>query len=202
MSYRIAIVYFSGAGHTARVAEHVRRGAAAQDARATVELFPVTDFPDAETGPWDRLLAADAIIFGSPTYMGAVAAAMKAFMDATAGIWYTGAWTDKLAAGFANSGSPAGDKLATLQQFSVFAAQHAMTWVNFGAKPEFAASTADYKTSVNRTGHFLGLGTHSANDLPAEETPDAIELETAERFGARVARITGVYVAGRAAVAA
>ncbi len=40
------------------------------------------------------------------------------------------AWRNKIAAGFTNSGARSGDKLATLVQIAIFAAQHGMHWDN------------------------------------------------------------------------
>ncbi|MEO0818381.1 MAG: flavodoxin family protein [Pseudomonadota bacterium] len=191
---KIAIVYHSGYGHTAKVAEHVRRGAA--NAGTDVTLYKADDLQSPDDGPWDALTAADAIIFGAPTYMGSASAVMAKFLEATSKVWFTGAWADKIAAGFTNSGSLAGDKNETLQRFATLAGQQGMIWVNFGAKSEHNASNSTYATAKNRAGHYLGLGTQSLTDLPAEETPDAADLETAELFGKRVAEATLRWVRG------
>ena len=76
-----------------------------------------------------QLDASDAIIFGSPTYMGGPAAQFKALADATGERWYRGAWRDKLAAGFTVSSGPSGDKLSTLHYFFTLAMQHGMIWI-------------------------------------------------------------------------
>ncbi|MCI4646111.1 MAG: flavodoxin family protein [Hyphomonadaceae bacterium] len=192
----IAIVYHSGYGHTAKVAEHVRSGLEAAGAQA--KLYTVDAFVDAETGPWDELAAADGIIFGSPTYMGSTSAAMAKFLELTSKAWFTDGWKDKIAAGFTTSGSLAGDKNETLQRFATLASQHAMIWVNFGAKPGYSMSNSDFATVLNRAGHFLGLATQSLNDLPPEQAPDAADLQTAEVFGQRVAEATKRWVRGAA----
>jgi multimeric flavodoxin WrbA len=88
------------------------------------------------------------------------------------------AWKDKIAAGFTNSGSPSGDKLNTLFQLSVLAAQHGMIWVG---------QTEVNDGKINRIGSFLGLMAQSDN-APADQTPPPQDLETARRFGARVAK--------------
>ena len=82
---KIAIVYHSGYGHTAKVTEHVRKGAA--EAGSDVTLYKAEDLASPESGPWDELAAADAIIFGAPTYMGSASAPMKQFMDASSKAW-------------------------------------------------------------------------------------------------------------------
>jgi len=193
---RIAIVYHSGYGHTARVAEHVRKGAAIPGADVT--LYKAEDLASPESGPWDELNAADAIIFGAPTYMGSASAQMKQFMDATSKAWFTDAWKDKIAAGFTNSGSLAGDKSSTLAQFATLAAQHGMVWVNFGLKSGFNASGHDFASAQNRAGFYNGLATQALTDLSAEEGPDASDLKTAELFGERVANATLRWVRGAA----
>ena len=63
-------------------------------------------------GPVGILDAADAIIFGAPTYTSSISGPFKVFMDATSKKWFAHAWKDKIAAGFTNSGSHSGDKLA------------------------------------------------------------------------------------------
>ncbi len=193
---RIAIVYHSGYGHTAKVAEHVRKGAAIPGADVT--LYKAEDLASPDSGPWDELNAADAIIFGAPTYMGSASAQMKQFMDATSKAWFTDAWKDKIAAGFTNSGSLAGDKSSTLAQFATLAAQHGMVWVNFGLKSGFNASGHDFASAQNRAGFYNGLATQAMTDLSAEEGPDASDLKTAELFGERVANATLRWVRGAA----
>ena len=184
----IAIVYHSGYGHTAKVAEHVRKGAAS--AGAEVRLYKAEDLASPDKGPWDELAKADSIIFGSPTYMGSASGVMKTFIDATSKAWFNRTWANKIAAGFTVSGSLSGDKTVTLQQFATLAAQQGMIWVGADLPSGYNSSKSDFATAHNRAGHFLGLGVQALTDLPAEQTPDRYELETAERFGKRVAEAT------------
>ena len=67
----------------------------------------------------DRAGAADAIVFGAPTYMGGASAPMKAFIDATSKPWYARAWKNKLAGGFTNSGGYSGDIAALARRHSI-----------------------------------------------------------------------------------
>jgi NAD(P)H dehydrogenase (quinone) len=108
---QVAIVYHSGYGHTAEQAKAVARGVQ-KVAGVTVNLLTV----DEAQQQWDVLKASDAIIFGSPTYMGSASAQFKAFMDASSKAWFTRDWQDKIAAGFTTSASQSGDKLSTLSQ--------------------------------------------------------------------------------------
>lgn len=96
----IATAYLSGYGHMAGLAAAVREGAVSPD--TDVRMIDVSAMEDSDLPGLDD---ADAIIFGSPTYMGTAAGAFHAFGEATSGRWMTRASQDKLAAGFANSGS-------------------------------------------------------------------------------------------------
>ncbi|WP_234339759.1 flavodoxin family protein [Streptomyces rimosus] len=155
----VAVAYHSGFGHTAVLAEAVRDGAV--------------------------LDAADAIVFGSPTYMGTASGAFHVFA---------------LAAGFTNSGSKSGDKLHTLQFFTVLAAQHGMHWVSLGLLPGWNSSTAS-ENDLNRLGIFLGAGAQTDSDRGPDGVHKA-DIATADHLGRRVAAQAAVYAAGRAAVAA
>lgn len=162
----VSIAYHSGYGHTAVLAEAVRDGAA--DAGATVHLIKVDGITEAE---WELLDASDAIVFGSPTYMGTASGAFHQFAEDSSKRWFGDVWLDKLAAGFTNSGSKSGDKLHTLQYFQILAGQHGMHWVNLGLIFEPAEATADPE-------HFFDL--ESIED-PRELLSRATELTLAFR---------------------
>ena len=181
---QVAVVFHSGSGHTQQLAQAVAGGSRRNG--ATVELVKTDELHVHDEGPWDLLNAADAIIFGSPTYMGAAAASFKAFSDASSRTYLRQGWKDKLAAGFTNSGNPSGDKFATLNEFFVLACQHGMLWVSPAIKPGFTKSGRDYETAINRTGHYTGVGTHSFTDQGPDLAPNAAELETGKLLGQRV----------------
>lgn len=191
----IAIVYHSGYGHTARQAEAVKRGVEQIDGAEALLL----SVEEAENR-WDDLAAAEAIIFGSPTYMASVSAPFKAFMDATSNAVFAKdfAWKNKIAAGFSNSASRSGDKLATITQLALFAAQHGMHWVSLGLPPANNSSTGS-EEDLNRLGIFLGAGAQSNADEGAEVAPPVADLRTSEYLGRRVAETTLQFVRGRAA---
>ncbi|WFB07192.1 flavodoxin family protein [Streptomyces sp. LX-29] len=191
----VSIAYHSGFGHTAVLAEAVRDGAVA--AGATVHLVKVDEITEAE---WELLDASDAIVFGSPTYMGTASGAFHVFAEASSKRWFTRAWQDKIAAGFTNSASKSGDKLHTLQFFTVLAAQHGMHWVSLNLLPGWNASTGS-ENDINRLGFFLGAAAQSNNDQGPEGVHKA-DVATAEHLGRRVAEQARVQIAGRAAVAA
>lgn len=189
----IAVVYHSGYGHTAKQAQAVARGAASvADAESLlIEVENVERY-------WDTLEKVEAIIFGAPTYMGSASGAFKAFMDETSSRVYAKdlAWRNKVAAGFTNSASRSGDKLITLQQFAIFAAQHGMHWVNLGLPPGHNNSQSTEET-LNRHGFFLGAAAQSNADEGPDGAPPDADLLTAEKLGERVATVTLELAAGR-----
>lgn len=181
---KVAIAYFSGYGHTARVAEHVAAGA--KRVAKEVHLVNVASITDQD---WAHLDSADAIIFGSPTYMGGVAAQFKTFVDQASGRWFQRSWENKIAAGFTNSGSLSGDKQLTLLQLLTNALQHGMIWVGQSEMaPSLKGDEVARLDAINRVGSYTGLMTQSNNDAP-EITPPTGDLKTAELFGERVAKI-------------
>jgi len=191
---KVAIVYHSGYGHTAKLAEAVAEGVVRGGSE--VALLKADDLTNPAEGPWDELDSADAIIFGAPTYMGSASATFKQFQDATSKVWMLQGWADKLAAGFTNSGSISGDKLNTLQQFSILAAQHGMHWINPGIPSGFNMTAHDYATAENRAGFFMGVGAHSPVDTSPEDAPVASELETGRKLGEKVAKAATRWAKG------
>ncbi len=114
--------------------------------------------------------------------MGSVTAEFKTFMDETSKRWYNREWEGKWAAAFANSGGLSGDKLAVLQQISLYAMQHGMNWIGLPLMP-----TGHETHDLNRLSSFLGLMTQSL-DGPPEETPGKGDIDTAIWFGDHLAK--------------
>jgi NAD(P)H dehydrogenase (quinone) len=187
---RVVVAHHSGWGHTARLAAAVAAGA--RDAGATATVLAVDGIT---ADGWAELDGADAIVFGCPTYMGGASAAFQTFAEATSQRCVTGAWRDKVAAGFANSGCMSGDKLNVLTSLAVFAAQHHMHWVNLGLGPGWNSSTGS-PHDLNRLGFWLGAGAQTDTDAGPEHVHDA-DLRTCRHLGARVAGVTAQLLAGR-----
>jgi NAD(P)H dehydrogenase (quinone) len=186
MTKIVSVVYHSGYGHTAKVAEAVVAGAKIDG--ITVNLLKADALTDAD---WATLDASHAIIMGAPTYMGGVSAPFKTFIDATSKRWFTLAWKDKIAAGFTNSGSYSGDKLASLQQLMILAMQHGMIWVGQAEPgPQLSGTEVAPIESINRLGSFSGLMAQSNHKAAPDIAPPSGDLETARRFGKRVAEVT------------
>jgi NAD(P)H dehydrogenase (quinone) len=180
---KVAVVYHSGYGHTAAIAKAVARGAAGVEG-IDAQLVSVTDIDQ----HWDDLQIADAIIFGTPTYMGGVSAPFKTFMDASSKVWAAQGWKDKVAAGFTHSASQGGDKFNTLTHLFTFAMQHGMIWTGLGLIPGNNSSKGNIN-DLNRLGSSTGSLTQSNADQGADAIIDS-ELKTAEHLGKRVALVT------------
>lgn len=172
----MAVIYHSNYGHTKRVAEAIVKGARQQLPEAQAKAVNVYDVD------WDFLDQADLLVFGSAVYMGSVTAEFKTFMDETSKRWYHRKWEGKWAAAFANSGGLSGDKLAVLQQISLYAMQHGMNWIGLPLMP-----TGHEATDLNRLASYLGLMTQSL-DGPPEETPGPGDIDTAIWFGDHLAK--------------
>ena len=181
---RICLPYFSGAGHTRRLAHAIAEGAAGCDARP-IDITEMTA-PD-----WEALDAAGAIVFGAPTYMGSTAARFDLFLEQASERWDQMPWADKIAAGFTVGTHGSGDKLSALQRMAVFAAQMGMIWVG---QAEIGTPVKPGNPGINRDGSWLGLMATSSRDKPQMIEPG--DLETARRFGARIAAAARRWNAG------
>ena len=85
-----------------------------------------------------------------------------------------------------NSSTLNGDKLNTLQQLALFAAQHSMLWISTGILPKFENDVQ--LEEPNGLGSYLGLMTLSDNSTKEVNPPKGIK--SAELFGQRIAKIT------------
>lgn len=188
---KVAVVYHSGYGHTKKQAEAVFAGV------QNVDLAAVLIAIDAEGNlteqDWLELNAADAIIFGSPTYMGSVSWQFKKFADASSKPWYSQAWKDKIAAGFTNSASINGDKHSTLHYMFTLGMQHSMIWVGTGLMPSNKKSAE--RNDINFLGSFAGAMAQSPSDSSPDEGPLPGDLATARLFGERVAQVAAKFKA-------
>ena len=174
----IVVVYHSGYGHTQRMAQSVAQGAGAQ-------LLAIDADGNVPEGGWEQLAAADAIIFGAPTYMGAPSWQFKKFADASSKAWFSQSWKDKLFAGFTNSASVQGDKQVTLDYFYHLAMQHGGLWVGNGVVP--SNNKAATRGDPNYVGGFAGVMVTSPVDASPAEMVQG-DLDTARALGVRVAQ--------------
>ena len=182
---KVAVVFHSGYGHTLRMAQSVAEG-------ANAELVAIDAEGNVSEAGWNTLNSADAIIMGSPTYMGSVSWQFKKFADATSKAWYTQAWKDKVFAGFTNSASMNGDKHSTLHYLFTLAMQQGGIWVSSGIMP--SNSKAAQRNDVNYLGSYAGAMAQSPSDASPAEMPQG-DLDTAKLFGQRVAQVAAKFQA-------
>lgn len=186
----VAVVFQSERGHTKILAEAVLKGVNVVEG-VKGNIFEIRG-QDIHEGRFvnDKLMTAldesNGIVFGCATYMGSGSAIFKAFLEAAfRPHWLEQRWKDKVAAGFTNSASQSGDKLSTLLQLNVFAMQMGMIWVGVGDLPGNNWS-GGARSDLNRLGTWVGVMGQSNAD---EEGPSIGDVDTAERFGHRVALI-------------
>ena len=180
---KVAVVFHSGYGHTLRMAQAVADGAGA-------ELVPIDAEGNLTDAQWATLSAADAIVMGSPTYMGSVSWQFKKFADASSKPWYSQAWKDKVFAGFTNSATINGDKHSTLHYLFTLAMQHSGIWVGTGMLPSNAK--AAQRNDANYLGSSAGAMAQSPSDASPAEMPQG-DLDTAKLFGKRVAELAAKF---------
>ncbi|WP_029621179.1 flavodoxin family protein [Pseudorhizobium marinum] len=184
---KTAVAYHSGYGHTKRLAEAVADGASAL-------LVEIDAEGNISQDGWAALDDADAIIFGSPTYMGSPSWQFKKFADASSKPWFEDKWKNKVFGGFTNSASINGDKLNTLQYFVLLAAQHGGLWVGLGIKP--ANVKASKRDDLNRMGAHIGAMAQTDADAAPDEMSQG-DLETARAYGVRVSDIAATFASAQ-----
>ena len=127
---KILVVYYSAYGHVETMAEAVAEGAR-QVAGATVSLKRVPELVSEEVARKSgmkveqkapiadpqELADYDAIIFGTPTRFGNMAAQMRNFLDQTGGHWMNGSLVGKIGSVFASTATQHGGQETTITSF-------------------------------------------------------------------------------------
>ncbi len=177
---QIIILYYSERGHTKKLANAIAEGVL-----STNNSVFLIDISEVNANITQLLQQADGILWGSPTFMGSMAAPMKAFIDnlSKSGFWIKQPLADKMAGGFTVATYPSGDKLSTLMQLALISAQHGMIWVNhIGA----GRRVSDDSVNPNPCGSWLGLMATSSNDK--NQLIDSDDRLTAVAFGKRFSK--------------
>nr|WP_320048917.1 NAD(P)H:quinone oxidoreductase [uncultured Desulfuromonas sp.] len=143
MATKIKIIFYSTYGHVYQMAKAVAEGASGV-VDTEVTLYRVAELMDdatveriggAETqkavadipvATPDILEDADAIIFGTPTRFGNMAAQMRNFLDQTGGLWAKGALIGKVGSVFASTGTQHGGQETTITSFHTTLFHHGM----------------------------------------------------------------------------
>ncbi|WP_420064120.1 flavodoxin family protein [Pectobacterium colocasium] len=176
---KAVVIYHSGYGHTQRLAHAVAEG-------ANAELIAIDAEGNISDAEWEKLAAADAIIFGTPTYMGGPTWQFKKFADASSKAWFTRAWSNKVFGGFTNSASLNGDKQVTLIYLQTLASQHGGIWVSLNQLPSNAKAAK--RDDLNNLGGSVGLLAQTPSDASVDEMV-AGDLATGKLYGQRIADI-------------
>jgi len=180
---KVVVVFHSGYGHTTKQAEAVAQGAKG-------DLVAINTEGNISDADWALLDSADAIVFGSPTYMGTVSWQFKNFADASSKAWFVQKWKDKVFGGFTNSATMNGDKHSTLHYFMTLAMQHSGIWVGTGLMPSNAKAAK--RDDVNYVGSFAGAMMQTPSDAGVDEVNPG-DLETARLYGERLAQIAAQF---------
>ncbi len=149
---RILVLYYSAYGHIERMADAVAEGArSVAGTEVTIKRVPEL-VPDeiarkagmkleqkAPIARVDELGNYDAIVFGTPTRFGNMAAQMRNFLDQTGGLWVQGALIGKVGSVFASTASQHGGQETTITSFHNTLLHHGMIVV--GLPYSFAGNT-------------------------------------------------------------
>ncbi len=206
MATKVAVIYYSQTGTIHSLAQEYAAGAEKAGAevrlRQVAELAPqqavdsnekwkahreeTADVPEATA---DDVLWADAVIFGSPTRYGNVAAQLKQFIDQLGPQWAQGQLADKVYSGFTSSSTLHGGQESTL--LALYNTIH--HFGGFIVSPGYTDPVMFQVGNPYGVSHVDGQGS----------IPIADETRQAARFAAeRVTGVTSQLIAGRDAALA
>ncbi|MCW1914707.1 NAD(P)H:quinone oxidoreductase [Luteolibacter sp. GHJ8] len=193
---KVLVLYYSTYGHIETMAGAIAEGARSVDGvEVTVKRVPETMPEDiakkygakldqaAPVAEPSELADYDAIIFGTPTRFGNMAAQMRNFLDQTGQLWMKGALVGKVGSVFASTGTGGGNE-STILTFIPTLLHHGMIYVGL---PYAAPELTDI--SEVRGGSPYGAATIAGAD--GSRQPSEKELS--------LARFQGKHVAGIAA---
>lgn len=190
---KILVVYYSSYGHVETMANAVAEGArsvagAAVTVKRVAELVPAESlarhgFKTDQAAPVaqpSELAEYDAIIFGTPTRFGNMAAQMRNFLDQTGGLWAKGALVGKIGSVFTSTGTQHGGQETTITSFHTTLLHHGMVIV--GVPYSCAGLTVMSEVSG---GSPYGASTLAGGD--GKRQPTSNELDIARFQGKHVA---------------
>jgi len=203
---KVLVVFYSTYGHVYRMAEAVAEGAR-QVAGAEVSLFQVAElmpsdalaksgadkarqaFAHVPVADPKNLADADAILFGTPTRFGNMAAQMRNFLDQTGGLWMNGALIGKVGSVFTSTGTQHGGQETTITSFHTTLLHQGMVIVGVPYSCKELVNMSEITG-----GSPYGAGTLAGTD--GSRQPTANELAIARFQGRHVAEITNRLVGG------
>jgi NAD(P)H dehydrogenase (quinone) len=200
---RILVLYYSSYGHVELMAQAQAEGVArVAGAEATVKRVPETVPPDiakasgyrvdqsAPVAQPDELEQYDAIIFGTPTRFGNMAAQMRNFLDQTGPLWMRNALVGKIGSAFCSTASQHGGQETTLTSFHSTLLHHGMIVVGL---PYTFKDLTTLREVTGGTPYGASCVTGVGKEL---RMPTNLELEMCRFQGEHVATITARFVLG------
>jgi NAD(P)H dehydrogenase (quinone) len=206
MSAKVQVIFYSMYGHIYQLAEAVTAGA--RETGADVSLWQVPELVPAEilqksgaavaraafahvpvANP-AQLAEADAIIFGTPTRFGNMAAQMRNFLDQTGGLWANGTLVGKVGSAFTSTASQHGGHETTLVSFYFTLMHHGMVVVGTPYTEQRLLNMAEITGGTP-------YGATTLAGIDGSRQPSENELAIARFQGRHVAQITDALVAGR-----
>ena len=197
---KVLVLYYSSYGHIEAMAEAVAEGARSVagtivDIKRVPELVPeevaaaahIKVNQAAPIATPDELANYDAIIFGTPTRFGNMAAQMRNFLDQTGGLWFANALVGKVGSVFCSTASQHGGQETTITSFHTTLLHHGMVIV--GLPYTFKGNSEMGEISG---GTPYGATTIAGND--GSRMPSVNELDGARFQGNHVAQIAGKLV--------
>ena len=198
---KVLVLYYSSYGHIEAMAAAVAEGAASvPGTEVTVKRVPELVTEEVARGAGmktdqqapiatpDELAGYDAIIFGTPTRFGNMAAQMRNFLDQTGGLWFTKALVGKVGSVFVSTASQHGGQETTITSFHTTLLHHGMVIV--GLPYTFAGNS---EMGAISGGTPYGASTLAGND--GSRMPSENELAGARFQGAHVAQIAAKLAA-------
>jgi NAD(P)H dehydrogenase (quinone) len=197
---KVLVLYYSSWGHIEQMANAAAEGARAAGAEVTVKRVPeLTPLEVAKQFHYkldqaapiadpNELADYDAIIFGTPTRFGNMAAQMKNFLDQTGGLWMKGALVGKVGSVISSSATQHGGQESTILSFHTVLLHQGMVIVGLPYSFQGQMGVEEVKG-----GSPYGATTIAAGD--GSRQPSAIELEAARFQGKHVAEIAGKLAA-------
>jgi NAD(P)H dehydrogenase (quinone) len=203
---KVLVLYYGAYGHIETMAQAVVEGAKSVPGtevtlKRVKELFTTeeakaryqkTEFIAPEATP-DELKDYDAVIFGTATRYGIMAASMKHFLDQTGQLWFTGAMVGKIGSVFTSANTQHGGQDAAILNFQTALQHLGMIIVPVGyAAP--GVSNVDEISGGSPYGASIVAGT-----MQKPKAVSANELDIAKYQGKFVAETAAALVKGRAA---
>jgi NAD(P)H dehydrogenase (quinone) len=192
---KVLVVYYSAYGHIEKMAEAVAEGArAVAGTEVTIKRVPelVSDDVARKAGlkvdqkapiaKSDELADYDAVIFGTPTRFGNMAAQMRNFLDQTGGLWMKGALIGKVGSVFASTATQHGGQESTILSFHTTLLHQGMVVVGLPY-----AFQGQMRLDEITGGSPYGASTIAGGD--GSRQPSANELDAARFQGRHVAEI-------------